>query len=188
MVSLLHPPGKIPVWISACENLCVSYRILTSLKHENTRGPGAYIASDSWITYSCSFTSLKGLFEQVHLEGNLINTSSNSQKCYILWAPLHFERSTLPCSLFYGVPRELQQLRPQKLWHSIHRRSSSLKHSHVASFYTWHACACVEDWDVRWGRGGGGVLRRLVAEMYSASPFLSLTGSVFELKMNLKTH
>lgn len=26
------------------------------------------------------------------------------------------------------------------------------------------------------------------AEMYSAGPFLSLTGSVFELKMNLKTH
>lgn len=58
MVSLLHPPGKIPVWISDCENLCVSYLILTSLKHENTRGPEAYMAPDSWITYSCSFTSL----------------------------------------------------------------------------------------------------------------------------------
>lgn len=58
MVSLLHPLGKIPVWISDCEHLCVSYLILTSLKHENTWRPQAYMAPDSWITYSCSFPSL----------------------------------------------------------------------------------------------------------------------------------
>lgn len=58
MVSLLHPQGKIPVWISDCEHLCVSYLILTSLKHENTWRPEAYMPPDSWITYSCYFISL----------------------------------------------------------------------------------------------------------------------------------
>lgn len=90
MVSLLHPRGKIPVWVSNCKHLCVSYLILTSLKHENTWRPEAYMAPHSWITYSCSFTSLWGLLGTFISKGNLINTASNSLKCHILGTPLAF--------------------------------------------------------------------------------------------------
>lgn len=89
MVSLLHPQGKIPVWISDCEHLCVISHINISQTRKHLKARGLYATRFLNYLLMLFYKPLRS-FEYVHLQGNLINTASNNLKCSILWTPLPF--------------------------------------------------------------------------------------------------